>query len=429
MKKIFTLVLLVVLSGHVFSQSSFLPGYFITEDGKRVDCLIKNTDRKQNPTSFEYMLTGGSDKRTATIDSVREFEISDTEHKYRRFRVNIDRSSNKITTLTGFRNPDFKSEVLFLRVMVEGAASLFSYHERDDLDRYFFKMADADVQQLVYKRYYVKDNEVSTNEDYKNQLLVALVCGDVVPSRVGRLKYYGKDLNDVFVAYNVCIGSAYTTMSEKKVRGRLGLAVKAGINSSALQTTQIIPPSGPFDNADITNDFERILSPVVSVEIEYVLPYRNQRWSLFADPTYQQSKHELDDFFFRYEGKIGDVRIFYPRRGNIKINYTHITLPIGVRYSHYVNNFSRVFLNTALGFSTLLNESQVYEAGGYESREDFTSIQHYTALSGIIGLGYKYKNKMSVEANYHLAKNVVNSTRWHIANKNSFNVVLGYTIM
>jgi hypothetical protein len=428
MKRIFTLVLTVLLCSNAFAQSAFLPGYFITEEGRQVDCLIKHADRKHNPTTFDYMLTGESVNRTAAIDTVQEFEILNTVHKYKRFRVDIDRSSNRLSTLSGFRNPDFKSEVLFLRVMVEGTASLFSYHEKDDLERFFFKLGDADVQQLVYKRYYVKDNDISTNEDYKNQLLFALVCGDVVPSKVKRLSYYGKDLADVFVTYNICIGSAYTTMSEKKERGKLGLAVKAGINSSTLQTSQRIP-NGHSNYELITNDFERLTTPVVSVEVEYVLPYRNRKWSIFAEPTYQQGKHEMNSFFFRYEGRLDNRRVYYPRREDININYTHISIPMGARYSYHLNNYSRVFVNAAVGFSALLSKSQIYEVGGFENKREFRTIQHFSEPSGTVGLGFKYKNRVSVEGNYHLAKKVANSTGWQINYRDSFNVMLGYTIM
>lgn len=46
---------LTILSINTFAQD-FEKGFYIENNGKRVDCLIKNIDWLYNPESFEYKL-------------------------------------------------------------------------------------------------------------------------------------------------------------------------------------------------------------------------------------------------------------------------------------------------------------------------------------------------------------------------------------
>jgi hypothetical protein len=57
------------------SQISFIEGYYINNSDEKTACFIKNVDWKNNPLKFEYKSTKESEKKTLTIESVKEFEI------------------------------------------------------------------------------------------------------------------------------------------------------------------------------------------------------------------------------------------------------------------------------------------------------------------------------------------------------------------
>ena len=58
-----------------YSQVEFEQGYLINNDGKRLECLIKNVDWKNSPTKFQYKLNENSEPITASIDGVSEFGV------------------------------------------------------------------------------------------------------------------------------------------------------------------------------------------------------------------------------------------------------------------------------------------------------------------------------------------------------------------
>ena len=104
-------------------------------NNQKINCLIKNIDWGNNPTEFTYKLSENSELNKKTIKSVKEFGIHNSS-KYVRSSVKIDRSSNKVDELDNERIPTFQEEELFLKVLVEGKSTLYSYADAS-LSRYF----------------------------------------------------------------------------------------------------------------------------------------------------------------------------------------------------------------------------------------------------------------------------------------------------
>lgn len=75
-----------------FSQVHFEKAYFITNTDQRTECLIRNSDWKSTPTSFEYKTDEGAKIQTADIKNVKEFEIYKSGKIPQKHRE-IDRSS------------------------------------------------------------------------------------------------------------------------------------------------------------------------------------------------------------------------------------------------------------------------------------------------------------------------------------------------
>lgn len=126
MKKRILFLLITISTLNSYSQVSFEKGYYIDNTNQKINCLIKNVDWKNNPTEFEYKLAENSEPKKTTIKTIKEFGI-DNISKYVRSTVNIDRSSESINNLSNDKNPIFKEEELFLKVLVEGKATLYQY--------------------------------------------------------------------------------------------------------------------------------------------------------------------------------------------------------------------------------------------------------------------------------------------------------------
>lgn len=220
MKSCLVAVLIVLASTSTMAQHKFTKGYFVTMGGERTEAeiMLKSMDRRDCPKGFEYRASASAQPVEADLTQIKELGLSDGSI-FRQFTVNMDRSSDNVNRLNTERNPVFNSETLFLRLLVDGKAMLYVYDE-GNLHRFFFSIDGVPLEQLVYKRYNVpppeapvplgvnSPREVGTNENYKQQILNALQCKDIVMKEIERLNYKQKPLTKIFVTFNKCIGSS-----------------------------------------------------------------------------------------------------------------------------------------------------------------------------------------------------------------------------
>jgi hypothetical protein len=212
-------VLVVLASISTVAQRKFTKGYFVKTSGERTEAeiMLKSMDRRDCPKGFEYRASAKEQAVEADVTQIKELGLSDGSI-FRQFTVNMDRSSDNVNRLNTERNPEFKSETLFLRLLVDGKAMLYVYDE-GNLHRFFFSLDGAPLEQLVYKRYNIpppeapvplgvnSPREVGTNENFKQQILNALKCKDIGMKEIERLDYKQKPLTKIFVTFNKCIGS------------------------------------------------------------------------------------------------------------------------------------------------------------------------------------------------------------------------------
>ena len=207
MRSVFLLFILNIIVLNSFGQVSFEKGYFIENDNRRVDCFIKNTDWDDNPNEFKYKLTDTDESQRGDLSSAREFGILNVV-KFIRADVKIDRSTRGFSNYSDVKEPVWSDEQLFLRVILEGKASLYSY-VKADLRFYFYSVNDTAIRQLVYKDYKINNtnadyfekqnsNVISTNNGFRLQLWNDVRCDNAAISSVEKLPYKQNELIDYF---------------------------------------------------------------------------------------------------------------------------------------------------------------------------------------------------------------------------------------
>lgn len=404
MKKHFFLFLLLTgISIKTFTQIIFEPGYFIDDASQKTECLIKNLDWRDNPTTFEYKLTQNTTVQQAHIQSVQEFGINGSA-KYIRAVVNIDRSSDQIDLMSNKRNPIYEKEQLFLEVIIEGDASLYKYQE-GDLTRFFFQKKDAEITQLVYKRY-MKDGGIATNNYYIQQLLNAFKDQGISMADVRGLDYNQKQLKRFFIDLNEMMYSDYTNYYPKKEQDLFNLSLRPGLNIHSL--TVNAPPFG-----DINFDNKYVVS--LGIEAEFILPYKKNKWAIAVEPTYAYYNAEKEQETSYASGGILIT----------KVNYHLIQLPVNVRHYFFLNDDSKLFANFSHTFNFDKNSTIDFR------RKDNSLIRTYEIKSNYsfgIGVGYKYDNKYSIEIRYQTKRDILAQYLQFHADFQSISVMLGYTI-
>jgi len=395
MKKGLIIIFMITYSFNIFSQITFEKGYYINNNNKKIDCLIKNVDWKNNPIEFNYKLLNNKDIQIASINSIKEFGI-DNYSKFIRSKVNIDRSSEDLDELSTSKNPLFNEEQLFLKVLVEGKANLYFYQDKR-LVRFFYKTSTSNIEQLVFKSYIIEDNKIGENKNYQRQLWQNLKCQSISMKNVENVDYKKKDLVNFFIKYNECNNSNLTNFESKKQKKLFNFNIKAGLNNSTLDLK--------YGNNNASQDFDTQseLEVRFGVEAEFILPFNKNKWAVLLEPTYQQFKYSKTAY-----GQI------------VKVDYSSIELPIGVRHYFFLNNSSKIFINILYVIDFTTNSKVEFE----NQRDVEIKGSNYFA----VGVGYNYKAKYIVEMRYGFNRDILEENPLWISDYNTLSFILGYTI-
>ncbi|PRX56662.1 PorT family protein [Flagellimonas meridianipacifica] len=405
-KTLLSFFLFATLSSTIYSQISYEKGYYISSAGQKVDCFIKNVDWKNNPLEIEYKLSENSTPEKATINNIKEFAINGIS-KYQRHRVNIDRSSKNIKYITSDKNPVFKEEVLFLKVLIEGKSNLYEYVD-GQLKRFFYNKDGSLVEQLIYKKYKTSDNRVGDNNKFRQQLWVNLKCGDIQMNDIEKLDYNTNELTRFFTEYNQCTNSELTSYLPKQQQNPFHLSLRPRLNSSSV--------SLDFESSESsTIDFDNQQSFGFGLEIEYVFPFNKNKWAIALEPTYQSYSAESTVNVDNVVGGILDVNV----------DYTSIELPLTLRHYLFLDENSKIFLNVSYVFDFSSGSSLEFV------RAD-DSILNETELDSkgnvAFGLGYKFKNRYSAELRYQTSRELLGDFLPSSPNYDSLSFILGVSL-
>lgn len=408
MKKIYILFIMLVFSG-LNAQIKFESGYFIKSDGERVECLIKNSEWKDNPSEFEYRMAENAEIQKGDLKTVKEFGVYDVS-KYLRAEVDLDRSSDNVADLNTDRNPKFERETLFLNVLIEGDASLYSYVS-GNLFRFFYSKSDVEIKPLNYKRYLAINDKgeqrIAKNELYKSQLRTDLQCNSALSDKIRNLDYKSNILIGFFKEFNNCRNSEIVEFAGKG-KTVFHLSIRPRMNRTSMRYVNRTDKSLdiPFENK---TDFS------AGIEVEMLLPFNKGKWAIYAEPSFISYKTDKTVEYKKVSGGILDVHT----------QYSALELGVGGRHYMYLSPESKLFL----GFTYLMDfgvgENYLERRrndGSLFERIDITGVNYRFGFSA----GYKLMDKFSIELRAETKEKVYFSTYKDI-NYNNFSVILGYS--
>lgn len=223
----------LLISSIAIGQINYEPGYFISNDGQKTDCLIRNINWRNTPSEFKYILNeNDTDQKTAVINNIKEFAIIN-DVTFKKFTLEIDRSPSNTRNLTHDKNPNLKTETQFLKVLVEGDFNLYEYND-EDLVRFFVSTGNHEkVEQLIYKEYFADNNKIGKNNQFRQQLFLLLKSEDLSTKSFEKLKYDRDDISKLFIQYNKIKDPTFIEPVKQKASGGVNFKVVAGINSAS----------------------------------------------------------------------------------------------------------------------------------------------------------------------------------------------------
>lgn len=403
MKKIFLVA--VLASASLFkAQITFEKGYFISNSGKIDEVLIRNIDWKNNPTEFEYKTSESASIKKENINNIKEFGI-DNESRFIRKKVLIDISSDDLNAMSYDRKPEFKEETVFLKYIVDGKADLL-YYEDKEIRKFFYNVDDADPVQLIYKPYYINNNQITYNEDYKTQLTQILKCG-VEQQKIKGARYERKNLAALFMNFNSCSkGDTAINYSKSTEKTDLfNLNIRPGINFSSFEVT-----NSAYNLTESTK-FGNKTSFRIGIEAEFILPFNKNKWALFAEPTYQYYQDEKESIAFAGQ--------YFEMKSTRSVDYKSLEVPIGVRYYLFLNKKSKIFFNLAYLMDFEFKSTV---------KLDFLEVKTDSGSNIAFGMGYKYNDKFLIELRATTQRNLLQNYILLDSKYQTVSLILGYTL-
>jgi hypothetical protein len=403
--KIFLLVLFFELFFlQSYSQVNFEKAYFIDNNGIRTECFIKNKDLYNNPNSFEYKRNQDeSIVKVGDITNVKEFGIINSI-KFERVSVKMDMSSINLDKLSEVREPEWKDKTLFLKVLIDGEATLYEYKD-ENLKRYFYKLNNSPVEQLIYKRYFLENSGhtvSAVNIDFQKQLWTNLLCDSTTMDEVIKLEYKSEDLSDYFGGYNKCKNNVFIDYRKKAVKGSFNIKAKGGITSSSLQ----IPYSS---SANIKLGSKTSFN--LGSEIEYMIPFNRNKWSGFSEISYQEYQVEKTITVPSSSG------ILFENSYKFNVSYKYFDLVFGLKHYMYLNDNSSLLIKAGYVFGLPMNSTIEIDNNLYRK------ISNSEGLT--FGAGYSFKSKYNLE--FRMSSNHLDKY-YGYSQFDSFSLVFGYTL-
>ncbi|HLP62992.1 tRNA modification GTPase [Flavobacterium sp.] len=412
MRRLITFLSLLVFTIS-YSQINFEKGYYIKNSGEKVECYIKNIGWLNNPVGFLYKSNvEDSTFSEESITNIKEFGIYDV-CKYIKAKVDIDYSSKNINQLTINKNPVWTNETLFLKVLIEGDVNLYLYN-KGEVIRYFFKTSKTDsINQLVYHKYLNEEDNtiIEFNSLYKNQLYSTLTCDAMTLSDFENLQYKKASLSKVIEKHNKCSGISYTNYENaSNQKEKVFLKFNTGLNFASLD---IVDPNQFLNlSTEIKNEF--IFK--VGLEAEYILPFNNNKWSVFLNPSYHKFKAEKN--FVNNDG-LGihseDVN------HTVNVDYSIVEIPVGFRYYSYLNSKSRIFYNIAYVFKIDFGSSTI----SYDNASTVLNLNSRNNFA--LGIGYCF-DKWNIEYRLNTPGEVIGGYISWSGKYSTNGLVIGYTI-
>lgn len=397
-KTIFLSILTFLFFYNAVGQIIFENGYFIDNSGNRTACLIKNQDWKNNPNSFEYRINENSDIQKATLTTVKEFSIPG-QFKYVRFTVEIDKTLEKLDVgqLTYDPKPNYVKEELYLKVLVEGKASLYMY-DADNLRKFFYTLENEVPEQLFFKRYKKSESTLASNNQYKQTLFLNLNCVNKTMEDEENLKYSANNLITYFEKYNKCENADFEILVDKTTNYDFNLNIKPRVIFSSLNIINV-------NNSIRSADFGSKTNFSAGIEAELALNFNKGTWSVFVEPAY---------FSFSADKEI--------QFQNVAIEYSFIEIPVGIRHYFFIDKKSKIFVNAAYVFYFNTDLKLEFEIPTSAST-DFVSRGKLA-----LGVGYNFNGKLSLEYRTYIGKKDIFNSGVYTSEFNYSSLILGYTL-
>lgn len=362
--RVFTLFAVLFFSIQAMAQGQ--AGYFITSDGQRTEGFFK-TSNFYDAETLEFRKADEQNFAKLAVDDVTEYGIID-QFKFRKFTVD--------------------NTPIFLNVVIEGNATLYSHY-----DNYYYAVAGKQDEPVKLERIASRGREARKpeNNKFREQLKQDVSC-PTSTINFDRLQYKESDLTKVITEYNECTGAMQVGYKNSTAKVTpVYFTLFAGLHNMNYKIENM---STPYEDSNT-------LSAGLGVEGAY--RFGNTGLEAFVKIEFEHFSTTVKKSF---PAAIGyDTNYF-------DINTTVFSIFIGPRYNFILNANNKLFIDASLGVTVPfghLNESVENYDGTTTTVQPRKEHDLDTALCGNFGIGYTYKNTYGIAVRYETNREFFNT--------------------
>lgn len=367
------------------AQSSPTIGYYINASGDTVAATIQDENWIRNPEQIRVEEQSGS--RTIYLHEMQGFGLASGD-VFRKFivDVDVDVSPTDLNQMEPNEPQRMKRDTVLLRVLVVGAANLYTLNDRNGKLHYYIGKPGEEPRELVYRKALLNINNrtvTKTFESYKGILFLYLQDCGFTEQELHKVPFREQNLMQTIKKYNACKEPAAQeeyVATQSKTTFRFGAV--AGIGAASFTF------SGDESFSELTQSDFSSTGPVAGLVFDVVLPRGFGRWGLSNEVLYKPYRFEAD-----YRESQGNDYSMY----RTEFDLSYISLNTQVVYTIIGNAKLRPFLSAGIALNHLLSENSRQQSTvmryGIERDYDKPALEEFRRLeqSLLLGAGINYK--------------------------------------
>ncbi|GAA4829653.1 hypothetical protein [Algivirga pacifica] len=379
-KHFLVLVLSLGIQYYALGQAVFKEGIIINNQGDSLECLIKDMDWRETPEAIVYKIQGSETTQKVGPTEIKAFTLGGRIFKAYKVKSAFPKIDDAY--LNDQAKLNLKEQELFLELLYTGKASLYEY-VNSDARWYFYSLDNGEVEQLQYKRYKKVLNgktRILENNVFRSQLLKNLPVSGLSINSMEKVTYDAKALLIYFEKYNGGSGERVSyVVSEKSEHAKLQYRIGVGMRNGNIQLNNA--------KAEVATTFDKVQVTALSAEVNYVLPYYNERWAVGVKGSYLLPIEK--------EGAI-EERGIIKEGATSEMTWSSIDAYLFLKYTHQ--------LNTSLQLSVDAGAVLGMNMGVLSP---FGDLPFGTSFNPQLGIGMLVKDKIGLQCSLGTARNMM----------------------
>ena len=391
-KTLITFLLALFVGFPLSAQNRFESGtIYYKNSPSPINCKIEYLGWVNSPSSIQVLLENQTNPITLTSQEIEAFEV-DKRGYYKSIDSDLPITQMNVKPRSTTKEPDLVRKSVFVKRITKGKASLYLY--LNGQEKVFLVANSEDMKDplpLLYK-VYERDQVIYKNNIFRRQLLQYFNCES--GQNIQSVEYSIPSLKGFISAYNKCSDPQNlfgNVDSNQKMKWQFSPLVGVGFYDLEVAV------------AGSSRDFGSQTVPTAGLEVEAILPFGSNHWSVFLNSTFSQ--FESDEVM------------------PVTLTINKITNRLGIRYYAFLNDSNSIFFQPSIAYD--IND------WNYENDEGVGNLLPEfmdSSIGASIGIGYSYKQRLNISANLHLVDAVEQEPGRSSQGLNLFSILVGYAL-